>query len=163
MGLKEQYSVGFPNQTYEGCVVKALPPPWGAGLKLASRDAEDGYRVVWIRRPDVDRWNSFLTLHKKAYKKVKTMADVHMELRTVLDDTGSNRPMNERVEINAAYCEGRAADTLAVMKQRRDMEVVEISYAAVCNDPLGVFAWMQDIGWPITAWDAAQIPKRTQR
>lgn len=161
MGLKEQYSVGFPDADhYDGCVVKALPPPWGAGLKLAARPEGDGYGVIWMHRPDVDRWNSFLKLHKDAYRKVDNMADVHMELQTIIDDTGANVPTKQRVLLNAAYCEGRAADTLAVMKQRRDMSVIEAHYDDVCNDALHIFTTLEYNGWPITPLAAAQVPRR---
>lgn len=160
MGLKEQYSVGFPGQAYDNCVVKALPPPWGGGLKLASRDAEDGYKVVWVHRPGVDRWKSFLRLRKAAYQKIKTMADVHMELRSIMAEVEQNVPTSWKVRLAADYCDGRATETLAIMKQRRDMQVIELNYDQICADPLYAFSKLEYNGWPITPMAAAQVPKR---
>lgn len=156
VGLKEQYGAGFPDpEKYDGKVVKALPPPWGGGLKLIAGD----YKVVWIHRPAIFRWKSFLKLQKRAYD-VKTMADVHMELRTAFKQEGGD---HRAVTINAEYCEARAKETLGVMGIRNDMDVLRIDYDDICSDPLNVFTWMQEEGWPIAPLAAAQIPRKVER
>lgn len=121
----------FPNPAeYGGRAIKLFGTPWGnlEGIRAGE------YKLVWLHRPAEERWASFKRAHQ----------DQDMEL---CRNSEAQKHRDDRVR-----------QSLGIMRQRRDVEIVEVGYGDVLKDPGGFFRALEDRGWPIDPERAASIP-----
>lgn len=137
VSLLEQRSVGFPQDVYEDHVIKLFGGAWGALNSLIPGD----YRVVWLHRPSEERWPSFHRSENDPDLKKWTSGD------------------QKKGREAEKYRDGKSMESLSILYLRPDVEVLELDYPEVCQNPLKAFKLLKKNGWPIDPLKCAEIPE----
>jgi len=145
--LSVQWSAGFPHvDQFDGHVVKIFPPPWGGLLKIPGADPQT-YKILWIDRPAEERWESFLKLQNRLWK-FKNLTEMHQEIK--------------KSNMDFDYFDDRAREALGIMQRRMDVaDITIMDYSDIVNEPLEMFDYLADHGWPVTPLLAAAVPKKS--
>jgi hypothetical protein len=146
VSMAEQFSVNFPNQEqYVDRVVKIMPPPWGGLLKMPPGK----YKIVWLHRDSDQRWMSWAKL-QEGCADITTVTELARELK--------------HHKMGKDYHDARAAETLEIMRQRRDVVgIAEFGYDWVIENPLKTFTGLREQGWPVDPNEAATVPVPQQK
>lgn len=137
--------INFPRK-FEGQLIKVL---FGGLYKLVPGN----YKIVFMRRNQEESRQSYEAFFGQPSPKI--VGDIYHK-----HPSGSTGPMTID-QLNAAHQSSHFKQIMdncfGIMEQRRDVDITQLNYRDVVENPLKIFQILNQTGWPIDPVKAAGV------